>query len=98
MTSLFLQTNRAGENMEREKIIGDLRVLFLKVMGTPRLKITEDTTDEDIDEWESIAHIQLIDAIEKYYKIRFSTPEIQAHRKVSTLVTFILAKLERPNP
>ena len=79
--------------MERETILSDLNGVFKRVLNNPRVRLSETTTDQDIDDWESIAQIQVVDAIEKLYQIRFTTPEIQSRRSVSNLIDIIQQKL-----
>jgi acyl carrier protein len=53
------------------------------------LNISEATTAEDVEEWDSLHHIRLLVAIEKRYKIRFSPLEIESLQNVGDLVRMI---------
>jgi acyl carrier protein len=56
------------------------------------LKVTRETTAEDVEEWDSLTHIRLIVAIERAFKIKFSNAEIERLRNVGDLVDAIASK------
>jgi acyl carrier protein len=53
-----------------------LQEVFRRVFDDDELSITETTTAADINGWDSMAHINLIIAIEKQFGISFSATEI----------------------
>jgi acyl carrier protein len=55
---------------------GDLQDVFRRVFDDDDLAISASTSAEDIDGWDSMAHINLIIAIEKRFKIKFAAGEI----------------------
>lgn len=80
--------------MEREEIFNKLNEIFEDVLDleeTPEL--TDDTTANDIEEWDSLSHIQLIVAIEKSFKIKFTSQEILKWNTVGEMVDTIIARL-----
>ena len=54
----------------------DLQEVFRRVFDDDDLVISESMSADDIDGWDSMAHISLIIAIEKQFKIKFATSEI----------------------
>jgi acyl carrier protein len=54
----------------------ELQEVFRQVFDDDSLAVTEATTAVDIDGWDSMAHINLIIAIEKQFAIKFSAAEI----------------------
>jgi acyl carrier protein len=54
----------------------ELQDVFRRVFDDDDLKIAETTTATDVDGWDSMAHINLIIAIEKKFGIKFSASEI----------------------
>lgn len=80
--------------MEREEIFSKLNEIFEDVLDldeTPEL--TETTTANDIEEWDSLSHIQLIVAIEKAFKLKFTSQEILKWNTVGEMVDTIIARL-----
>jgi acyl carrier protein len=56
------------------------------------LPLTESTTAEDIEEWDSLSNVRLMVAIERRFHVRFTNGEIEAMRNVGDLVHQIDAK------
>lgn len=54
----------------------ELQNVFHDVFGDDQLQISRFTTASDVDGWDSLAHLNLIVAIEKRFKVRFATAEI----------------------
>ena len=80
---------------DRAKILSELNTRFHKILGNKNLRITENSTAETVDEWDSLCHIQLIASIEQKYNIRFTTLEIQEPKSIASLITKIADKLEK---
>ena len=47
---------------------------------------------DDVDDWDSLAHIRLLLTVEKAFKIKFSTSEVGKLQNVGDLVTLIKAR------
>ena len=80
--------------MEREEIFNKLNEIFEDVLDldeTPEL--TDATSANDIEEWDSLSHIQLIVAIEKAFKLKFTSQEILKWNNVGEMVDTIVARL-----
>lgn len=79
--------------MKREEIISKLNEIFVEVLdldNTPEL--TDATRAIDIEEWDSLSHIQLVFAIEKVFGIKFTAQEIVTWKNVGEMVDCILSK------
>ena len=61
--------------MERNEIFEKLTVIFRDVMDNDEIVLEENTTAEDIEEWDSLAHVQLIEKIEGVFGVKFSAKE-----------------------
>ena len=57
--------------MTREEIFKKLSVVFRDVFDDEGIVLTDQTGPDDIDDWDSLAHISLIAAIENEFGIRF---------------------------
>ena len=78
--------------MERFEITQKINTIFVDVLDNEDIVITENTIANDVEEWDSLTHIQLVVAIEKYFKIRFTSKEIQSWNDVSEMITCIQDK------
>jgi len=79
--------------MKRDDICKELTQIFIDVLDNENIVLNYITTANDIEEWDSLAHIHLVVAIEKHFKIRFSTKEIQTWENVGNLIESISSKI-----
>ena len=79
--------------MENTTILNNLNEIFRDVLDNDDIQLTDTTTANDIEEWDSLAHIQLIVAIEKKFGIRFNATEVGGFKQVGDMMTTIQAKL-----
>lgn len=73
-------------------IIEQLMPIFRNVFDDEYLVINNLTTAQDVQSWDSLAHIRLIMAIEKYFDLRFSAAEIFEFENVGQMAVLILSK------
>lgn len=79
--------------MEREEIFSKLNEIFEDVLDleeTPCL--TDETTANDIEEWDSLAQIQLVVTIEKAFSVKFTAKEMMSWKNVGEMVDTIQSK------
>lgn len=69
-----------------------LQDVFRQVFGNPTLAIAADLSPNDIDGWDSMAHVNLIAAVELRFKIKFDTKELRKIRTVGDLGALVDAK------
>jgi acyl carrier protein len=72
--------------------------VFREVFEDPDLLLDDRMTAEDVDGWDSLAHINLIVAIEKRFTVRFATAEISRLKEdganVGSLMELLARKLK----
>lgn len=78
--------------MNKYEILAKLQEIFRDVLDDEDIELTFDTTADDIDEWDSLTHVQLVVAIEKEFKIKFTSKEILAWSDVEDLVNSVVGK------
>ena len=79
--------------MEQAEILNKLQSIFCDVFDNEDLVITVVTVAEDIEEWDSLSHIQLTKDIEKQFGIKLTAREIMSWDNVGEMVEAIQCKL-----
>lgn len=67
--------------------------IFRDVLENDTIVLAPETNADDIEEWDSFTHIQLIVAVEKQFKIRFTAKELSAFKNVGEMCDSIQQKL-----
>jgi acyl carrier protein len=80
--------------LSTEEILMQNNKIFREIFDNDEIVLSPSTTADDIDEWDSLSHIQLIVAIEKHFKIRFTTAEITSYKMVGEMCEGIKKKLQ----
>lgn len=83
--------------MTSDQITKDITKIFIGVLEDDSIVLNEHSTINDIDAWDSLNHIQIITAIEKYYKIRFELNELLNFKNVGDLCDGVQKKMEMKN-
>lgn len=78
--------------MERKQILDEVQEIFRDVLDNEEIVLLDATTADDIEEWDSLTHIQLIVTIEKHFKIKFTSKEILSWQNVGQMIDCIAAK------
>lgn len=72
--------------------IEQIQEIFRDLFDEDDIEINTSTNAEDIEDWDSITHIQLLVAIEKHFNIKFSSSEIQQFKNVGDIVSCVESK------
>lgn len=76
-----------------EDVLKQFNEIFIDVLDEEDIEINESTTADDVDEWDSLTHIQLVVAIEKHFKVKFTTSEIESYSNVGEMCKGVMQKL-----
>jgi acyl carrier protein len=68
-----------------------LEAVFRDVFDDPWLVLTDDMTAADVPDWDSLAHINLMMAIESRFDVRFSDRELNGFANVGELERWLSA-------
>ena len=79
--------------MERKEIFDKMEEIFTDIMDLKDIKLNDETSADDIVEWDSLSHIQIIVAIEKAFGIKFSSQEMITWKNVGDMVDCIQNKI-----
>jgi acyl carrier protein len=78
-----------------EAIMRDVNKIFIDILDDECIVLNTETTARDIDGWDSLTHIQLVVAVEKHFKIKFTSAEIQKFKNVGEMCEAIRLKTEK---
>lgn len=79
--------------MNKKDVLEKIELVFQDVFDNINIKITETTVAEDIEEWDSLAHVQLVHELEKVFCIRLSSQELMSWDNVGEMIDSILSKI-----
>jgi acyl carrier protein len=71
--------------MKSDEILQIVTQLFRDVLDIPDLVLRGETTAKEVDGWDSLSHVQLVVAVEKRFKLRFSAREIRSFKNVGEM-------------
>lgn len=79
--------------MEKSEILKQMQDIFIDVLDNDDIVLTEDTAADDIEEWDSLSHIQLVVGIENHFKIKLTSKEIMECANVGDMADCIKGKI-----
>jgi len=87
--SIEIERPRAAASADNHRNLMDINErltdVFRSVFNDESIELSDDMTASDIDEWDSIAHINLIFAVEEEFGIKFSTGDLNSLGSVGDL-------------
>ena len=75
-----------------EEILKEVTDIFKDVLENDDIILNRETSAKDIDDWDSLTHIQLVVGIEKHFKLRFKSSEINSWKNVGEMCDAITSK------
>ena len=72
-----------------DEIYERLNEVFRDVFDDDTIEVNEDTTAADIEDWDSLNHITLIDAVESEFGVRFTMGEVSGMKNVGEMAQII---------
>jgi acyl carrier protein len=79
--------------MESTEVLKEVNEIFIRILDNEDIVLKRETTANDVDEWDSLTHIQLVVAIEKHFKLRFTSTEIRTWKNVGEMCDAIEKRL-----
>lgn len=63
--------------------------IFNDILGLEEGQLTPESSPEDIDEWDSMANVNIIVALEEEFKIKFKLDDIQDVKVVNDFINLV---------
>ncbi|WP_298316374.1 acyl carrier protein [uncultured Aquimarina sp.] len=80
--------------MSREDILSKVRTAFISVLEHENFQLSDETTANDVDGWESITHMMIITEVEKTFGIKFKLMDLMNMNNVGDLINSIESELQ----
>lgn len=78
--------------MTRDEAYKKLNEIFRDVFDDEEIVVEDATTAEDIEDWDSLEHINLVVAVEKGFGIKFNMGEVNSMKNVGEMMDIILQR------
>ena len=79
--------------MSREEVFVKLNEVFRDVFDDESIEVSEVTTSNDIEDWDSLEHINLIAAVEQEFGVKFNMGQVVTMKNVGEMADIILQKV-----
>ncbi|MCR4763982.1 MAG: acyl carrier protein [Lachnospiraceae bacterium] len=79
--------------MSREEVLERLQPVFRDVFDDDSITVTAETTAADVDGWDSLEHINLINAVEQAFGMKFDMGQILTMKNVGEMADIILSRI-----
>ena len=79
--------------MDKIQILSEIQSIMRDVLDDENIVLNDTTTADDVEGWDSLTHIQLIVAIEKHFKIKFTSKEIFSWKNIGEMLDSICLKV-----
>ena len=80
--------------MLREEVYERLNGVFRDIFDDEDITVNDTTSAEDIEDWDSLEHINLVVAIEKEFNIKFNMSEVNKFNNVGEMVDVIIWRVK----
>ena len=81
--------------MEKEEVYERLNNVFRDIFDDESIVVTAETTSKDIEDWDSLEHINLVVAVEQEFEIKFNMNEVTTMKNVGEMVDIIMSRLNK---
>ena len=75
--------------MGREEILERVNEIFQDVFDDEDIVVTEETTADDIEDWDSLMHITLISEVESEFGFKFQMKDVVGMKNVGEMLDII---------
>lgn len=78
--------------MSREEVLERVNDVFKRVFDDDNVSVTFETTAADVEGWDSLRHITLIEEVEDEFDMRFKMNEVTSMKDVGEMIDIILER------
>ena len=78
--------------MTRNEVFSGIQDIFRDIFDADDLVISSTTNSDEIEDWDSLNHINLVSAIEKEFKIKFALGELMSLKDVGAMIDLMMTE------
>ncbi len=78
--------------MSKESVLIRMQEVIKDILDLDQLELNRELTAQDIDGWDSLAHINIVVGIEREFKCKFSLAEVKKLKCIGDFVDLIETK------
>ncbi len=75
--------------MSREEILKKVNDIFHDVFDDDSIVVMEETTADDVEDWDSLMHITLISEVESAFGFKFQMKDVVGMKNVGEMIDII---------
>lgn len=79
--------------MSDAELLDKLNTVIMDQLDLDDLSLTRDTQAQDVDGWDSLAHVRIIIAVEQAFNVRLPTSQVTTIANVGELVDLIRSRV-----
>jgi acyl carrier protein len=79
-------------DLTADTVLESLQPIFEDVLDEPDLKLTRDSNALNTPNWDSLAHLEIIEMVQRRFKVKFGLTDLQKLKTVGDLVDLVLEK------
>ena len=79
--------------MERTDVLSKIQEILADIIDDQELVLDENSSPSSVEDWDSLAHFNMIMELQSEYSVKFASAEIQNWHCVGDIIDSILAKI-----
>lgn len=80
--------------MERNEVFEKMTEICRDVFEDDSLTVTESTTAADVERWDSLTHLTLVNELEEMFEVAFTLDEVTGSKNLGDLLTALMKHIE----
>jgi acyl carrier protein len=79
-------------DLTADTVLAGLQPIFEDILDEPDLALTRDSNALNTPNWDSLAHLEIIEMVQRRFKVKFALNDLQKLKTVGDLVDLVLEK------
>jgi acyl carrier protein len=79
-------------DLTADSVLADLHTIFEEVLDEPGIEVNRNSNALNTPNWDSLAHIEIIEVVQRRFKVKFGLTDLQKLKTVGDLIDLVLEK------